>query len=648
MACLVFISAIFIGSQDCTYNEVHPFVASVTWGGPIFSAGYYPVGSSPFETGTSTPECDDRNNMPVIPCPQPGDAKADFGITGTVTIDDLGTPCDADDTITATIALDAATRAATGGGEGRLEETWGDGDVVFNMAATTVSTATPNGGGCDYVIASQGMPPLLQQGGVDDYPADDTGNGSPGFWDASTPVAMASWNPGPQFGPIDETNCVAPGGATPPGCDGTGNVGAEILVTVGPSWSCTEIDTDTPQCVADPDGGSTFVGSRSILENTLVSVSIDAAGDITAARMFANNEGKTLDSAPLYENTWDGAVLDFTGTCNNCAGGAAVAGDDGPYPVLQGSLNNSLNTGANDTGWTDPATITLNAAPDNGGTATPAGTPGDATLVTFDYTPALAFSGVETFTYDVNDGVNPAATATVTVNVEADNLPVANPGTGPDISTQGVAPDSVSGDLDITTIAGNELGNAPSTVTAVTAGASDAGACSANGTTVTFTPDAATFVGTGVCDYTIEDTQMDMATSTVTFDIPNALPAITDTSAGESVADEPVTVDLTAAITLGNGDAAQNPLTVSTDATDGSCTLTGNDLTYTPDAGFSGPDECTVTITDGNLDTADAVIDFLIAAGQSTVGLPGGSSATDLWTLSMLLGLPLLRRRRRS
>jgi len=648
MACLVFISAIFIGNQDCTYNEVHPFIASITWSGPIFSAGYYPVGGSPFDVG-STPQCDNSPIPPVlIDCPQPADGKADFPIGGTVTIDDQGTPCTADDTIAAAIALGAATRAATGGGDGRIEETWGDGGVVFNIDPTTVSTATPNGGGCDYVIASQGMPPLLQQGGVDDYPADDTGNGSPGFCDASAPVAMASWNPGPQFGPIDTTNCVAPGGATPPGCDGTGNIGAVINVTVDGSWSCTELGTTSPAC--DPGAGSQFTGSRAILENALISVSIDGNGDITAARMFANNEDKTLDSAPLYSNVWDGAVLDFTGTCNNCAGGAPVAGDDGPYSILEGSADAPLGpptTGTNDTGWTNNVTITVTVPPTLG-TATPIGSGGPAMDTNFNYLPNLAATGPDTFTYQVDDGVT-QETAVVSIDIQADIPPVANPGTGPDIDTQGVAPDSTSGDLNVTSIQPPiDMGNTPSTVTAVAAGASDAGTCAANGTTVTFTPDAATFVGTGVCDYTIEDAQMETATSTVTFDIPNALPAISDTSAGESPSDQPVTVDLSGSITLGNGDAAQNPLTVTTDATDGSCTLTGTDLTYTPDAGFEGPDACTVTITDGNGDTDEGIIDLIIAAGQSTEGLPGGSSATDLWTLSMLLGLPLLRRRRRS
>jgi hypothetical protein len=620
-ACLVAIAGIFLGGLDCTSDATEPSpLGAVGWIGPIFSAGYYLPGTSPFDLG----------GPPTAPAP--GDNKSPIAITGTVTIDDLGTPCDADDTIAASIALDAGTRAATGGAAGRLEESWGDGGIAFNIAATTVTSAAANGGGgCDYEIASMGMPPLMQIGGADAYPSDLDNptvpmTASP-IWDAPIAVPIGSWNPAG---------------------DGTGNVGASITVVTDGSWSCVENGTDGTQCDLG-GGGSHFNGTRAVLENALIAISTDGGGDITSARMYANNEGMTLFTPPLTTNAWDGALLDFTGTCNNCGGGSAVAGDDA-YSVLENSLATSLDTGANDTGWTGAPTVALNQVPDNGGTATVVPN-ADAALVTFDYTPALNFSGEEIFTYDISTATDPLATATVTVTVEADIPPVANPGTGPAISTQGVTPDSASGALDITTIAGNDLGNTPSTVSAVTAGASDAGTCSANGTTVTFTPDAATFVGTGVCDYTIEDAQTETATSTVTFDIPNALPAITDTSAGESPADEPVTVDLSGSITLGNGDAAQNPLTVTTDATDGSCTLTGTDLTYTPDAGFEGPDECTVTITDGNLDSADAVIDFLIAAAPSnegTEGLPGGSSAVDLWTLSMLLGLPLLRRRRRS
>ena len=34
------------------------------------------------------------------------------------------------------------------------EETWGDGDIIFPILTTTVDSATDNGSGCDYEIAT--------------------------------------------------------------------------------------------------------------------------------------------------------------------------------------------------------------------------------------------------------------------------------------------------------------------------------------------------------------------------------------------------------------------------------------------------------------------------------------------------------------
>lgn len=89
----------------------------------------------------------------------------------------------------------------------------------------------------------------------------------------------------------------------------------------------------------------------------------------------------------------------------------AVANDDA-FDVQRNSLNNELDVLANDTDFTDPLAVVIVTEPDQGGTAT---VNGDNTIT---YTPALDFTGTETFTYEVTGGEGEMDTATVTVTVK--------------------------------------------------------------------------------------------------------------------------------------------------------------------------------------------------------------------------------------
>ena len=63
-----------------------------------------------------------------------------------------------------------------------------------------------------------------------------------------------------------------------------------------------------------------------------------------------------------------------------------------------------------------------------------------------------------------------------------------------------------------------------------------------------------------------------------------------------------------------------------------------------------GDDSCVVRLTDGDGDSDDGTFNFTVEAvddGGDGIKLPGGSSSLDLWSLTLLGALPLLRRRRR-
>ncbi len=312
----------------------------------------------------------------------------------------------------------------------------------------------------------------------------------------------------------------------------------------------------------------------------------------------------------------------------------------------------TINVGGNDVGLTDPVTVTITGAPDQGGTATPSAS-GPAASATVDYTPATKAPGtptyVETFTYDITDASDLTSSATVTVTVN-NTVPVAGAGAIA-ISTAGFAPDTRSGTFNAGTLAGNNLGNTPSTVTATNG---TKGNTSVAGAVVTYSPGAAFFTGSDTFSYTITDADpgtAETATNTVTVTIANVLPTI----AGGTITTSEGTPSAPRALTFtaGNGSLAQHTLVVSTQGTKGTCAIAGTSLTYTPTGTNTGSDSCVVTITDengaGQSDTGAFTITISAAGGGGGSGglLPGGGSF-DLWSLALLGCLPLLRRRRRA
>ena len=243
----------------------------------------------------------------------------------------------------------------------------------------------------------------------------------------------------------------------------------------------------------------------------------------------------------------------------------------------------------------------------------------------------------------VGDDGEMMGTFSFTGSAAADPMPAA-PDAPLGISTQGVAPQTVTGTLDVATLVGYAPGDAPTSLS-VTQGAF--GTVSAAGSTVSYTPNASAFAGTDTFSYSLEDGDGDTDQGTILVNTPDLIPviangAITTNQDTASAAFQP-------AITAGNGAPAQHTLTVTLDGTNGSCAVTAANATgqvvYTPDADFFGTDSCVMTLTDGNGDTDTATINVTVEEAIVVV-FNGGSSALDPWSLAFLGGLPLLRRRR--
>ena len=203
---------------------------------------------------------------------------------------------------------------------------------------------------------------------------------------------------------------------------------------------------------------------------------------------------------------------------------------------------------------------------------------GDTTV---DYTAPADGAGEVTFTYTVQDKARQSATATVTVTVVP--LPTASNST----VVIGQRPTVID-------LAGLFTGDA-ATVT-VSAG-------SLNGTEVAYTP---TDTGEQSFSYTVTDAMGKTATGTVTVIVLQA-PDLTD--------DEATTVNGTAvAIPVTDNDVfvGTGTLTVASDPANGTATVDGTVIIYTPTAGFLGTDSLTYTVTDEVGQSASATVSVIV------------------------------------
>jgi len=685
--------------EDCTYNASNPAELNpdpslmppmVPWVGPVYAAGYYAPGTSPFVTLPPV-----GNELPAAPVPDPN--KVELAVTGVLQIDDVnGTECDGDDTIEARFELAAGTRTFSGGPGTYAEETWGDNTIVYVLNPSVPDSQTSGAQGCEYIFGNQGFPTLIQTmglspAGVQTYPVDlsigaaplDPNDGDEDVWagpepagigvgtfegaapgfDGNTGVAV-SLDLDNFFGPSASWQCV----------DNFGNVNAPTAQVANGQCEFSATAPGTP-CTSS---GSHFCGVRGVgdpnfnpavqpnngagQENWIIRIVVNTAGDITEGSIFANNESVVfaVQPAPAANNSWDGPVINFTAPCLDCS----VAKDD-TYTFVTGTDDVvALPIGAND----DPnneldnanTLLTIDPPGPQRGVCTLTGTnPGDVKQIgcSYDSNDGFASAGQDVFMYTLDDSIaDPALglTATVTVNVETDTAPVANAYTI-DFDSQGVAPATLRNTTDALTDNGNASGNDP---TVTTDNTQQFGMITVSGADITYAADADFFQGMDTFGYTITDDNFgspgvgtEAVTAQVTVTIPNVLPTASD---GSATIEQGETVDVVNTVTLGNGSISQH-------VTDGDCdagTITVGDVTangaatevdssYTAPVGFAGDVICVFTITDedGNGDTATGTISIDVT-NTVVVKFPGAGSALDPSSLALMLLVPLLRRRR--
>ncbi|MGO4835018.1 Ig-like domain-containing protein, partial [Rhizobiaceae sp. 2RAB30] len=218
------------------------------------------------------------------------------------------------------------------------------------------------------------------------------------------------------------------------------------------------------------------------------------------------------------------------------------------------------------------------------GTATANGT-------SITYTPDTGYSGPDSFTYTATnaDGTSMPATVTITVN--------------PQPPTAGAASATVafgSSNNPITLALG---GGTPTSV-AVAGGAAN-GTATASGTTISYTPDTG-YSGPDSFTYTATNTGGTSAPATVTITVNPAAPvanAVSATVAANS-SGNPITLNITG--------GAPASVTTPTLPTNGTVSVVGTGITYTPTAGYSGNDSFTYTATNATATSTPATVSITV------------------------------------
>ncbi|MCR1786054.1 tandem-95 repeat protein [Nocardioides carbamazepini] len=257
------------------------------------------------------------------------------------------------------------------------------------------------------------------------------------------------------------------------------------------------------------------------------------------------------------------------------------------------------------------------------------------------YTPAIGFSGKDSYDYEACDTSTPTPvcdTGTVTVTVRNGFLP------GPDVQTPQNTPLITPLHGHVTT-SGRPLD--PESVTSVTAPGHGVITIDPATGAVTYSPASGY---SGADSYTIKvcDTSAPVQCADLMMGVTVGANTVTagDDSASTTVGTA-VATDVTADDTSASGQALGDP-TVSSDPAHGTTSVTGGVITYTPDAGFSGEDAYTYEVCDSShptpvCDTATvtATVDNVFTTGATITTPYNTPVTTGLDDYATTTGMPL-------
>jgi hypothetical protein len=212
------------------------------------------------------------------------------------------------------------------------------------------------------------------------------------------------------------------------------------------------------------------------------------------------------------------------------------------------------------------------------------------------YTPALGYTGNDAFEYTISDGLGGTDTATVAVEVRAGNQPP--------VAMSDTANTTVGITVTISVLANDSDPNGDA-LTIIDVSAPAHGLATISGDVILYYPGG--YVGSDTFTYMVSDGfgGTDVADVTVEVTSDNQAPAAVDDIASTLV-DTQVTIAVLANDSDPDGDTL-NLAGVSTPV-HGMAEVNGNNVTYTPAAGYTGTDTFTYTVSDGIGGTATATV----------------------------------------
>ncbi len=286
-------------------------------------------------------------------------------------------------------------------------------------------------------------------------------------------------------------------------------------------------------------------------------------------------------------------------------------------------------TATNSAGTSAPATVTITVSPPTI-TVNPTTLPNPVTGIFYSRT-VSATGGTGPFTYSVVPGTLPDG---LSINASSGVISGTPTGAGPSTFTV-TALDSSTGNgpypgtraYSVTTVAPNPpVANAASATVAynstdnpitlnITGGAPTSvavgtqasnGTATATGTSITFTPNTGYF-GPDSFTYTATNPDGTSAPATVTVTVlpqPPVANAVTAPAVAFNSSNNPITLNITGGV--------PTSVAVGTQASNGTATASGTSITYTPNAGYHGPDSFTYTATNAGGTSASATVSITV------------------------------------
>ncbi|MCE8529008.1 tandem-95 repeat protein [Ruegeria pomeroyi] len=384
------------------------------------------------------------------------------------------------------------------------------------LAAGTL-LATEGGGAVSLNLATLG----------DDVDSDDDANsltyavtGQPSEGSATVNGTMLTFDPGDDFQDlaVGETQQVSIQVTATDSHNATAVNNVTVTVT---GVNDAPVATNFATTVTEDSGANAinvFSNVSDVDGDDLEIVSVSTAGSGTVVVMNNGTPGDTTDDFITYQPSADfNGIESISYTVSDGNGGSdtgtitvtveavndpPVANDDTFNGTEDQPITGSVLTNDTDDGDINPAPLVVSSYTQPGN-----GTVTVASNGSFTYTPSQNFSGQDSFTYTVVDGVGATDTATVILNLaEANDDPVAKSDFG--ITDQGEA-------VTINVVA-NDEDEEGDTLTVTSVGGASNGTVSFSGGTVTYTPNANFDYGVDSFTYTVSDGNGGTDSSTVT------------------------------------------------------------------------------------------------------------------------------------